>query len=73
MKVTNKELAEVINYEGIGYAVINVSADELDDEDMVDLWRQAQMLLQEISDKLDCFVEEEDSDYARLEFDDEED
>ena len=70
MKVTNKELAEVISYEGIGYAVINVSADELDDEDVAELWRQAQMLLQEISDKLGCLIDEEDE-YTGLGFDDE--
>ena len=51
--MTSKEVAEIVENEGLGYAITQcVSYDDIDDQELKDKWKQAQVLLSEIEDML---------------------
>jgi hypothetical protein len=52
-KYTVEEVAEIVQSEGLGYAVQNfLSASRIEDPELADKWRRARQLLDEIEDYL---------------------
>lgn len=53
-KLSNQEVAEVVECEGLGYAIQHyLSADRIEDEDLAELWAEAAALLDDISGRLE--------------------
>lgn len=56
-KVTKEELAQIVDSEGLGYAVQHyLSADKIEDEELSRLWKEAGELLNKIDNILEDFM-----------------